>query len=134
MGALFIEYGHASVNKHDEILCGDSYALARDKNGVTIVLSDGLGSGVKANILSTLTATILSTMMAHDLPMQECVETVAKTLPVCSVRHLAYSTFTVAQLRDDRVRLVQYDNPRAILLREGKCADYDSMLYQMGDK
>ena len=67
MGALFIEYGHASVNKHDEILCGDSYALARDKNGVTIVLSDGLGSGVKANILSTLTATILSTIDGNGI-------------------------------------------------------------------
>ena len=120
MDNLVIESGTASVNKHDESLCGDFYDVCREQGGLTAVLSDGLGSGVKANILSTLTVNILSTLIRHNLTVQECVETVASTLPVCKERRLAYSTFTVAQVRDGQARLLQYDNPHAILLRNGK--------------
>ena len=74
MENFFIESGHASVNKHDESLCGDSYYITKDGGKLTVVLSDGLGSGVKANILSTLTSTILSTLYAAHVPgAQACL-------------------------------------------------------------
>ena len=134
MENLFIESGHASVNKHDESLCGDSYSIIRNKNKTTIVLSDGLGSGVKANILSTLTATMLSTMVSRELPIDECVETVASTLPMCKVRHLSYSTFTVLEIEGNRARLVQYDNPPAIFIRNGKRYRYPTSVHFVGEK
>lgn len=135
MDSLYIEYGRCSVNKHDESLCGDSCSLLREAGGkLTAVLSDGLGSGVKANILSTLTATILSTLMARRLPVDECIETVASTLPVCKQRKLAYSTFTVLQIEDLQARLVQFDNPQAILLRGGKLKPYSSSVHFIGEK
>lgn len=134
MESLVIECGHASVNKHDESLCGDFFKVLREPEGVTAVLSDGLGSGVKANILSTLTVNILSTLMSHNISVQECVETVATTLPVCKERRLAYSTFTVAQIRDGIARLLQYDNPHAILLRQGKNVRYPSTVHFIGTK
>lgn len=134
MESLFIECGHASVNKHDESLCGDSYHITKDGGKLTIVLSDGLGSGVKANILSTLTSTILSTLMSRRLPVDECIETVASTLPMCKERRLAYSTFTMAQIEGAQARLVQYDNPRAILLRNGKNVDYGTTVRFIGEK
>ena len=59
------------------------------------MLSDGLGSGVKANILATLTAQMLSIMIARNMDIQTAVKAVADTLPICSVRNLAYATFTV---------------------------------------
>ncbi len=134
MDNLVIESGTASVNKHDESLCGDFYDVCREQGGLTAVLSDGLGSGVKANILSTLTVNILSTLIRHNLTVQECVETVASTLPVCKERRLAYSTFTVAQVRDGQARLLQYDNPHAILLRNGKNVDYPYSVHFIGTK
>ena len=134
MESLFIESGHASINKHDESLCGDSYHITKDGGKLTIVLSDGLGSGVKANILSTLTSTILSTLMSRKLPVDECIETVASTLPMCKERKLAYSTFTMAQIEGAQARLVQYDNPRAILLRNGKSVDYPTTVRFIGEK
>lgn len=98
MKNLFMESGFASMNKQGETLCGDYYTAARTRESTTLVLSDGLGSGVKANILSTLSSTILTTLMAsRRLSMAECVQTVAETLPMCSERHLAYSTFTIFQ-------------------------------------
>ena len=133
MENFFIESGHASVNKHDESLCGDSYYITKDGGKLTVVLSDGLGSGVKANILSTLTSTILSTLMSRKLPVDECIETVASTLPMCRERKLAYSTFTMLQVESMQARLVQYDNPRAILLRNGKNVDYNTTVRFIGE-
>ncbi|MGN1102047.1 MAG: SpoIIE family protein phosphatase, partial [Huintestinicola sp.] len=86
---------------------------------------DGLGSGVKASILSTLTSKIISTMMAEGLSLEECVSTIAATLPICSVRGVAYSTFTIIHLiNNETAELIQYDNPHVILLRNGKNYDY----------
>lgn len=121
-----IECGKVSLIKKQETLCGDSSHIVREKDRLTVVLSDGLGSGVKANILATLTSTILATMLSHKLPVEECVYTVASTLPMCRERKLAYSTFTAVQVENNIAHLVQYDNPMAILLRHGKNKPYSS--------
>ena len=137
MKNLFMESGFASMNKQGETLCGDYYTAARTRESTTLVLSDGLGSGVKANILSTLSSTILTTLMAsRRLSMAECVQTVAETLPMCSERHLAYSTFTIFQF--DHLRggayLAQFDNPLAILLRDGRSLPYEITRKIIGGK
>ena len=95
---FFIDDGYVSLNHIGEELCGDKVEIVRTKEATTIVLADGLGSGVKANILSTLTAKILSTMMSNGLSVEECVSTIAATLPVCETRGVAYSTFTILQI------------------------------------
>ncbi|MDD3172703.1 MAG: SpoIIE family protein phosphatase [Herbinix sp.] len=130
----FFETGWSSANKHNETLCGDYFKLFENENRKVYVLSDGLGSGVKANILSTLTATILGTMISRNMPLDECVDTVAAALPVCRVRRLAYSTFTVLQLERNIAYLVQYDNPSAIILRKGKRLKYSTQVHFVGEK
>ena len=126
MNDLCADIGWKSINHYGEQLCGDHVDIVeQNENSTIIVLADGLGSGVKASILSTLTSKIISTMMAEGLPVQECVETIAATLPVCSVRGVAYSTFTIMQLIDNEVvELIQYDNPQVIVLRDNKNYDY----------
>ncbi len=116
-----MECGFVSLSKYSEKICGDYYTMVKKENSTTIVLSDGLGSGIKANILATLTAKILSTMLAGNMSIEDSVYTVAKTLPICKVRNLAYSTFTIFQLShcDNNAYLAQFDNPNAILIREG---------------
>ncbi len=121
MNNLCADIGYRSINKFGEQLCGDHVEVIEGEDRTTIVvLADGLGSGVKANILATLTAKIISTMMAKGLSVEECVATVAATLPVCSVREVAYSTFTIICIRNNKeAEIIQYDNPPVILLREG---------------
>ena len=132
---LCLEIGHISINKHSETICGENFfCFLKDRGKATAVLSDGLGSGVKANILATLTSKILSTMLAHKLPIEECIDTVASTLPVCKVRKLAYATFTALQIEDSHAYLVQYDNPGAILLRNGKNVKYSTNVRFVGEK
>ncbi len=130
----FIQTGWAIANKHDETLCGDYFQQFDSDHKKVYVLSDGLGSGVKANILSTLTTTILGTMLSHNMPLDECVDTVAAALPICRVRRLAYSTFTILQLEKNIAYLVQYDNPSAIILRKGKHLDYHKQVHFVGEK
>lgn len=126
MDRLCTDVGYLSLNKFGEQICGDHVEVVQQsENATVIVLADGLGSGVKANILSTLSAKIISTMMAQGLSVEDCVSTIAATLPVCKVREVAYSTFTVIRVDNDLgAELIQYDNPHVVLLRGGKSVDY----------
>ena len=123
---IHIDAAYRSINKYGEELCGDKVQIVRNKDSTIAVLADGLGSGVKANILSTLTSTILATMLEEGATVTEAVETIAATLPVCSVRKVAYSTFSIAQIFDDgAVDLVEFDNPPCMFVRNGTLMDLD---------
>lgn len=136
MNDLCADIGYRSINHAGEQLCGDHLDVVEQPDGSTIiVLADGLGSGVKASILSTLTSKIISTMMAEGLTLEDCVETIAHTLPICSVRGVAYSTFTILHIvNNSEIELIQYDNPLVILLRGGKNYDYPKTEMNIGNK
>lgn len=136
MNDLCVDVGYKSINHVGEQLCGDHVDLVEQgENSSVIVLADGLGSGVKASILSTLTSKIISTMMAEGLSLEDCVSTIAATLPICSVRGVAYSTFTIIHIRNnEEAELIQYDNPLVIVLRNGKNYDYPKTEMNIGGK
>lgn len=136
MNDLCADIGFKSINHYGEQLCGDHVdIIEQDENSTVIVLADGLGSGVKASILSTLTSKIISTMMAEGLPLEECVSTIAATLPVCSVRGVAYSTFTIIHIINNSLaEIIQYDNPHVILIRNEKVYDYPKTEMNIGGK
>ena len=136
MNNLCADIGWQSYNKYGETLCGDNVEIVDAANGNKfIVLADGMGSGVKANILSKLTAKIVSTMMAAGLQVEDCVETIAATLPVCKERCVAYSTFTIIALHDnEEAEIIQYDNPGVILLRDGGHYEFPSQEVVIGGK
>ncbi|MGN0795851.1 MAG: SpoIIE family protein phosphatase [Christensenellales bacterium] len=132
---LIIESGYTSINKAGEELCGDNVAVSKNGKYTTLVLADGLGSGVKANILSILTSKILCTMMANEISMEECIETIISTLPVCKVRGVAYSTFSAIHIDDDgKGYMFEFDNPAAIYFHDGKCMDFDRQLLEICEK
>lgn len=136
MNDLCADIGYKSINHYGEQLCGDHVDIVEQgENSTVIVLADGLGSGVKASILSTLTSKIISTMMAAELPLEECVSTIAATLPVCSVRGVAYSTFTIIHLKNNETaEIIQYDNPHVVLIRDDKNYDYPMTEMNIGGK
>lgn len=126
MNDLCADIGYKSINHYGEQLCGDHVDIVEQgENSTVIVLADGLGSGVKASILSTLTSKIISTMISAGLPIEECVATIAETLPVCSVRGVAYSTFTIIRLmNNETAEIIQYDNPQVIFIRDAESTGY----------
>ena len=118
----FLDIYTHSLNKKGEELCGDKVKYLKTDRKATVVLSDGLGSGVKANILATLTSEILMTMLNADVPLEEVIKTVIATLPICQVRKIAYSTFTVIQINNEtnHFTVINFDNPDVLYFRQGK--------------
>ena len=118
---IHVETYYDSLKKKYEELCGDKVKALRNEESCTVVLSDGLGSGVKANVLATLTSEIIATMINEGADLSDALETITSTLPVCSERGVAYSTFTIVQVfYDGRVSMAEYDGPEAIFMRQGR--------------
>ena len=116
-----VDVAYKSLNKFTEILCGDRVEILKTGDSDIMILADGMGSGVKANILSTLTSKILGTMFLNGATLDECVDTIVETLPVCQVRQVAYSTFSILQVyHNGDAYLVEFDNPGCIFIRDGK--------------
>lgn len=113
-----VDVAYKSLNKFNEVLCGDKVELLQTEDSNIMILADGMGSGVKANILATLTSKILGTMFLNGATLEECVETIVETLPVCQVRQVAYSTFSILQVfHNGDAYLVEFDNPSCIFIR-----------------
>ena len=119
---LYSDIGYVSINHVGEMLCGDNVTVTDLGEGsYVVVLADGLGSGVKANILSTLTSTMLSKMVGNGISIEQCVETIIATLPVCKDRGVAYSTFSVISIKNNReIKVYNYDNPSPFIVRDHK--------------
>ena len=114
----FFEWGIRTLNKKNEELCGDSMVVSKFPDSIIFVLSDGLGSGVKASILSTMTTKIASHMLKQGLPVEEVVDTVTNTLPVCQIRKIAYSTFSINQFfTTGKAVVYEYDTPEVFYIR-----------------
>jgi len=118
------EVGHFQINHEGEKICGDVFLCKRipEENRVLCVLSDGMGHGVRANVLATLTATISLNFSMEHKDANELAGMVMKTLPVCSDRGISYSTFTVIDIsiECDNVSILEYDNPQTVVLRGNK--------------
>jgi serine phosphatase RsbU (regulator of sigma subunit) len=101
---------HCTQNNHrGEFICGDVFISRRIKeDGRTIiVLSDGMGHGVKANVLATLTASMAVNFTIEHKEVQKTAEIIMNTLPVCSVRKVSYSTFTIIDIDDDGTTTIE---------------------------
>lgn len=123
--SVSIDVAWKSLNKYREELCGDKVEIVKTDDSDIVILADGMGSGVKANILSTLTSKILATMLGEGATIESCVVTIAKTLPICQQRKVAYATFSILQIfHNGDAYLVEYDNPDCVFIRDGKIMKY----------
>lgn len=120
---FFIEVGSYQNNKFNNIVCGDCVLLRKciGENRNIAVLSDGLGSGVKANVLSTMTASMAMNFRVRHEPILRTIKAIMDTLPVDSVRNISYSTFTIIDVDSDgEAKIVEFDNPPLLLVRDNK--------------
>ncbi len=134
---LFLDVDWIGNAKHGKGVAGDTVVVRRlpEEGRLVCVLADGLGSGVKAAVLSTLTATIAASHIAAGRDIRRSAELIARTLPVCSVRRIGYSTFTVIDVADDgRARVINNGNPRTVLVRGGVPAAYAAEEIDLGDE
>ena len=129
---VFVEVDFAQQSKAGKAVAGDVFLSQRSKSKdrVVCILADGLGSGIKANVLATLTATMAMKYVTSDIEPQKAAEIIMATLPVCSERKIGYSTFTIIDIQTHRkVKIIEYDNPAFILVRGGQRVDIDKKLF-----
>ena len=117
----FIEVGHYQARKHSQSAGGDAFFSQKGEadGRVITALSDGLGSGIKAGVLATLTATMAMKFVALDIPIKRAANIIKNTLPDCKDRGISYATFTLVDVGPNApVRIMEYDNPGYVLLRQ----------------
>lgn len=133
--SVSIDVAYKSLNKHGEELCGDKVEIVKTEDSDIVILADGMGSGVKANILSTLTSKILATMLFEGAAIESCVETIARTLPICQERKVAYATFSILQIfHNGDAYLVEFDNPDCVFIRNKKIVKYPYVVREIEGK
>jgi hypothetical protein len=132
---FYLDIAYKSLNKKGEELCGDKVEIFKSDERSIIVLADGLGSGVKANILATLTSKIAITMLKKGAEIEEVIETIIHTLPVCKVRNVAYSTFSIIEIDDHlNCKIFESDNPPFFFIRNGKVMKPEKTIKKVHDK
>lgn len=135
MDILHAEVGISQLSKTGEELCGDTVEVVRTPTDTIIVLSDGLGSGVKANILATLTTKIASSMLKRGIPLEDVVNTITATLPVCKQRKIAYSTFHILKIaHNGTATVVEFDCPTTFLKRGSQVIPFPTVEKTIGGK
>ncbi|MEN6439960.1 MAG: SpoIIE family protein phosphatase [Syntrophobacter sp.] len=132
----FYDVYSASLNRQGEELCGDQVKTLRTADRTLVVLSDGLGSGVKASILATLTTEIIMTMLRESVSLKEIIETVIGTLPISKERGIAYSTFVIVEIHHDsnRFDIINFDSPPVFYLKEGRVVQMEQEKVSILDK
>ena len=119
-GASFIDLDFCQKPKTGQVVSGDVFMSRKikEEGRVISVLSDGLGSGVKASVLANLTATMALRYTSAFVDVRKSAGTIMDTLPVCEVRKISYSTFTIVDLDEDgRTRAIEHGNPALVLIR-----------------
>ena len=128
------EIGILQQCKHGHTVCGDRVLVSREDDRILLVLSDGLGSGIQANIASTLTATLISGLIKRGFPLEEGIRSVEAVLPVTKKHNLAYATFNLVSTEGRQVRVIQYDSPDAVFLRDGVSLDIPYRQHSLAGK
>jgi len=138
MGAekYYYDIAYHSLNKKEEELCGDKVEVFKTEEKTIIVLADGLGSGVKANILATMTSKIAGTMLTKGESLEETIHTILSTLPVCKERRIAYSTFGIIEIDNQTgmCKMIEYDNPPIFYIRNQNVLDIPKEVKIVHDK
>ena len=110
----FIEIASAQKNKHGMLVCGDAFEVKRLENNKRIlaVLSDGLGSGIKASILAKMTVSMALKFLATDKDLISSMKVIMDTLPVCQTRQISYATFSIIDSTiGGSTRIIEMGNP-----------------------
>lgn len=127
MNDIYIDADYYQIKKGTEAISGDVILLSRDrvKHQIVCTLSDGLGSGIKANVIASMASHMAHKFCFSPLGIIKGSEITMNTLPVCKDRGIGYSTFTLADIRfsslkDNTVRIVEYDNPAFLLFHKSE--------------
>lgn len=128
MSDFFIDMGFSQTQKHGQVICGDVFLTRKvsEENRTIAVMSDGLGSGVKANILASMTASMALNFISMNAPLAHTADIIMNTLPIDKERKISFSSFTIIDIESDGlVNIVEYGNPDTLCIRNGKSIEFE---------
>lgn len=131
---LFIDVDHSYIPKSGQIVSGDFFLSKKleGENRIISVLADGLGSGIKASVLATLSSTMALKFISSNMDIRKTSKLIMETLPVCQTRKIGYSTFTIIDCNlNGETRIIEYDNPAFVLMRKDKVIDVSKQQIKM---
>ncbi|MFO7895512.1 MAG: SpoIIE family protein phosphatase [Candidatus Cloacimonadales bacterium] len=134
MDRNYVEIDYTQVNKKRNVVCGDVFISKKVKgeDRIVSVLADGLGSGIKANVLASLTATMACNYISNNIDILKAAKIILATLPVCSFRKIGYSTFSIIDIdRSGKARIIEYDNPEILLFRQREFIELEKKSYNL---
>ena len=133
---LTCEIYYAQKNKSGEEVCGDTIKLKKTEDKTAVSVSDGLGSGIKASILSTLTASMATTMVLHNVPISEVFSSIISTLPTCKVRGISYATLATCNVDHNagECRIFEYDFPVILFFRNDRLVELEKIEHKVEDR
>ena len=134
---FFIEVNCQQKSHGEARICGDVFLSkrVREEGRIITVLSDGMGHGVKANLLATLTATMAVNFTKEHKGVRKSAEIIMKTLPEDSVRRISYSTFTIVEIdAEGEVHITEYENPRTLIIRGARLFEPEWNCMVLGDE
>ncbi len=134
---MFTEVDFAQLQKAGNEICGDVFLSQkiREENRTIVILSDGLGSGIKANILATMTASMAMNFIKVNSPIDHTARIIMKTLPVDSFRKISFSSFTILDIIGNKqVKMIEYGNPAALILRRGRFIEPEKTEIGIGEQ
>ncbi|MFA8342656.1 MAG: SpoIIE family protein phosphatase [Rhodothermaceae bacterium] len=137
MFGSFIEVDYSQKFKNKHLVAGDTFLSRKlkEEERTIAVLSDGLGSGIKANVLSTLTATMALNYVNNNFDLHKAAKIIMQTLPVCKVRKISYSTFSIVDINKlGEVTIMEYDNPPYVIIRDGEVLETEKEIIQWTNK
>src|SRR5512133_594072 len=131
---FFVEVDYQQKSYEGQRICGDIFlsSKVKEENRIVVVLSDGMGHGVKASILATLTATMALNFTREHKEPEKTAEIIMKTLPECSERKMNYSTFTIIEVDfSGQTTILEYDNPECFIIRDKKVLELERKIIVM---
>lgn len=118
-----IEVDVHQLNRQGQVVCGDVFhsRLIKAEGRSILVLSDGIGHGVKANVLATLTASMALNYASFHTKPEVAANIFMRALPKSREGKESYATFTIIEIEDGgQTRIINYDNPRSVIFRRGQ--------------
>ncbi len=118
---MFVEVGSVQTQKAGNEVCGDVFLSHKisEENRTIVILSDGLGSGIKANVLATMTASMAMNFIKVNSPVEHTARIIMMTLPVDRFRKISFSSFTILDIMGNRqVKMIEYGNPPVLIVRK----------------
>ena len=129
----FFEDIIAQQLKHGQLVCGDAFICERDERGTLLIICDGIGSGMYANIAAISCAARLKELLSRDVSLRAAAEMVAASMHKAREAEIPFSAFSIANIsQDGHFSIYTYESPAPIHITDGSARALAPDFYTAG--